>query len=184
MVRHMAWMCVVLAATAAQAQEAQRLQYRTDGQPERVIGVYAEVRVRAEASPPAGVVLPKFAGDRPLFAKWITPRVPAGHLWLALDQSGKEGAYDRLYVDTNADGSLADETPVAAEHAEAANDPDAPVAYGRKLNQQTARFAAVKIIFPGKDGPRARSALSSRQRPRTPEPVITCPSRTLSFSHA
>jgi len=153
MVRYVAWMCMVLAATVTQAQEAQRLQYRTDGQPERVIGVYAEVRVRAETSPPAGLAVPKFAGTRPLFAKWITPRVPAGHLWLALDQSAKQGAYDRLYADTNADGSLADETPVAAEQAAAANDPDAPVSYGRKLNQQTARFAAVKIIFPGKDGP-------------------------------
>jgi hypothetical protein len=79
--------------------------------------------------------------------------VPAGHLWLALDQSAKQGVYDRLYVDTNADGSLADETPVAAERAEAATDPNAPVAYGRKLNQQAARFAPVKVLFPGKGGP-------------------------------
>jgi len=42
---------------------------------------------------------------------------------------------------------------VAAERAVAANAPDAPVAYGRKLNQQTARFAAVRIFFPGKDRP-------------------------------
>jgi len=153
MVRHIAWMCMILAATVAQAQEAQRLQYRTDAQPERSLGVYAEVRVRAEPSPPAGLALPKFAGERPLFARWITPMVPAGHLWLALDQSAKQGVYDRLYVDTNADGSLADETPVAAERAEAATDPTAPLAYGRKLNQQAARFAAVKILFPGKDGP-------------------------------
>jgi hypothetical protein len=81
---------MILAATAAQAQEAQRLQYRTDGPPESVIGVYAKVRLRAETSPPAGLALPKFAGDRPLFAKWITPMGPAGHLWLALDQSGKQ----------------------------------------------------------------------------------------------
>jgi hypothetical protein len=153
MMRHMAWMCMILAATAAQAQEAQRLQYRTDAQPDKSLGVYAEVRVRAAPSPPAGVALPKLAGDRPLFAKWITPMVPAGHLWLALDQSAEQGVYDRLFVDTNADGSLADETPVAAERAEADNQPGAPVAYGRKLNQQTARFAAVKILFPGKDGP-------------------------------
>jgi len=144
---------VLAVTTAAQAQEAQWLRYRVDRQPERALGVYAEVRLRAEPSPPAGLAVPTFAGTRPLFAKWITPRVPAGHLWLALDQSTKQGAYDRLYVDTNADGSLADETPIAAEQAEAANDPDAPVAYGRKLNQQTARFAAVKILFPGKDGP-------------------------------
>jgi len=144
---------MILAATVTQAQEAQRLQYRADGQIEKSLGVYAEVRVRAEPSPPAGVALPKFAGDRPLFAKWITPMVPAGHLWLALDQSAKQGVYDRLYVDTNADGSLADETPVVAERAEAATDPNAPVAYGRKLNQQAARFAPVKVLFPGKDGP-------------------------------
>jgi hypothetical protein len=85
MVRYIAWMCMILAAAAAQAQEAQRLQYRTDGQPEKSLGVYAEVRVRAEPSPPAELALPKLAGDRPLFARWITPMVPAGHLWLALD---------------------------------------------------------------------------------------------------
>jgi hypothetical protein len=99
-------MCVILAAAAAQAQEAQRLQCRADGELEKSLGVSAEVRLRAETSSPPGVALPKFAGIRPLFAKWITPRVPAGRLWLALDQSGKEGAYDRLYVDTNADGGL------------------------------------------------------------------------------
>jgi hypothetical protein len=155
MIRQIACLCVVLAATAAQAQETQRLQYRTDGQPEGVIGVYAEVRLRADPSPPAGVALPKFSGDRPLFAKWITPMVPAGHLWLALDQSAKQGAYDRLYVDTDADGSLADETAVPAEQAEAASGPDAPVSYGQKLSQQSARFAAVKVLLPGKDGPAA-----------------------------
>ncbi len=155
MIRHMAWMGVMLAATATQAQDIQRLEYGTDGSLERSIGVYSEVRVRADPSPPAGLALPKFTGDRPLFAKWITPRVPAGHLWLALDQSAKQGAYDRLYVDTNADGSLADETPVAAEQAEAAANPNAPVAYGRRLSQQTARFAPVKVLFPGKDGPAA-----------------------------
>jgi hypothetical protein len=172
----MAWMCMILAATAAQAQEAQRLQYRTDGQPERVLGVYAEVRLRAETSPPAGVALPKFVGTRPLFAKWITLMVPAGHLWLALDQSGKQDVYDRLYVDTNADGSLADEAPVAteapapvaaaavrvaeaapqaAETVPAAPETAAPPRARLVVEEQTARFPTVKVLFPGKDGPTA-----------------------------
>jgi hypothetical protein len=173
MVRHIAWMCMILAATAAaQAQEAQRLQYRTDGQPERSLGVYAEARLRAETSPPAGVALPKFSGDRPLFAKWITPRVPAGHLWLALDQSAKQGVYDRLYVDTNADGSLADETPVAAEApvaaaavrpaktapratetVPAAPETAAPPRARPAVEEQTARFPTFKVLFPAKNGP-------------------------------
>ena len=173
MVRHIVWMCIILAATAAGAQEAQRLQYGTDGRLERSLGVYSEVRVRAEPSPPAGLALPRFTGDRPLFAKWITPGVQAGHLWLALDQSAKQGAYDRLYVDTNADGRLADETPVAvespapvaaaavrvaeaaprvAEPAPAAPEAAAPPRARLAVQNQTARFAAVRILFPGKDG--------------------------------
>ena len=169
---------VLAVTTAAQAQEAQWLRYRVDRQPERALGVYAEVRLRAEPSPPAGLAVPTFAGTRPLFAKWITPRVPAGHLWLALDQSTKQGAYDRLYVDTNADGSLADETPIAAEApapvaaaavrvaevapraaprvaapVPAASEEAAPPRARLAVQEQAARFAAVKILFPGKDGP-------------------------------
>lgn len=180
MVRYMALVCVVLAAAAAGAQEVQRLEYQTDAHLERSIGVYSDVRVRAEPSPPAGLALPAFTGDRPLFAKWLTPRVPAGHLWLALDQSAKQGAYDRLYVDTNADGSLADETPVAseapapvaamvervaeaappaaprvAEPAPAAPEAAAPPRARLTLETQTARFPTVKVLFPDKDGPTA-----------------------------
>lgn len=65
MIRQITWMCAVLAATVATAQEAQRLQYRTGEQPDRTLGVYAEVRLRVETSPPAGLALPKFAGPRP-----------------------------------------------------------------------------------------------------------------------
>ena len=180
MIRRMTWMCMLIAATAAQAQDVQRLQYGTDVHLERSIGVYSEVRVRADPSPPAGLALPKFTGDRPLFAKWITPRVPAGHLWLALDQSAKQGVYDRLYVDTNADGSLADEAPVAAEApapvaaaavlgagaappaaprvaepAPAAPEAAAPPRARLAVRNQIARFAPVKVLFPGKDGPAA-----------------------------
>jgi len=176
MIRHMTWMCMLITATAAQAQEAQRLQYGTDGQLERSLGVYAEVRVRAEPSPPEGLAVPTFTGARPLFAKWMTPRVPAGHLWLALDQSAKDGVYDRLYVDTNADGRLADETPVAAEvpapvaaaavrvaeaaprvaePAPAAPEAAAPPRVRLAVQNQTARFAPVKVLLPGKDGPTA-----------------------------
>ena len=129
--------------------------------------------MRAEPSPPAGLALPRFTGDRPLFAKWITPGVQAGHLWLALDQSAKQGAYDRLYVDTNADGRLADEAPVAvespapvaaaavrvaeaaprvAEPAPAAPEAAAPPRARLAVQNQTARFPAVKVLLPGKDG--------------------------------
>lgn len=176
MIRQIAWMCMILTVTAAQAQDVQRLQYGTDAQLERSLGVYSEVRVRAEPSPPAGLTVPTFTGARPLFAKWMTPRVPAGHLWLALDQSAKDGAYDRLYVDTNADGSLADETPVAAEvpapvaaaavrvaeaaprvaePLPAAPEAAAPLMARPTVQTQAARFPTVKVLLPGKDGPTA-----------------------------
>jgi hypothetical protein len=99
MVRHIAWMCMILAATAAQAQETQWLQYRSAKEPHQFLGgAVGATELKVETEPPAGVKVLKFASDRPLFAKWITPMAPAGYLWLALDQSGMEGAYDHVQL--------------------------------------------------------------------------------------
>jgi len=63
--------------------------------------------------------------------------VKAGFLWMAFDRSRKAGPYDRLYIDSNANGSLADET---------AQKPNTSYEFGGS-------FAPVKVLLTGDDGP-------------------------------
>ena len=139
--------CVLLLAGIARAEEQQWLQYRTATEPYRVLGGYVGGRaceVTAEA--PEGVSLPKLTGAKPLFAKWVTPMVKAGFLWVALDQSKKQGPHDRLYVDLSGDGGLADESPVEARGS------DADTA-GLPADYERTEFGPVKVLFKGDDGP-------------------------------
>ncbi|HUU91845.1 MAG TPA: hypothetical protein VM238_11640 [Phycisphaerae bacterium] len=135
-----AWVLVsVLAAAAALGQEAQRLAYRSPT--ERGFNVMGarSAHLSVQEDPPPGVALPAPTGRQPRFARWSTPMVPAGHLWLMLCRSGKDNVYDRLYVDTDADGSLADETVVQAQET----DP----------GLLRAGFPLVEVRFPGEGGP-------------------------------
>jgi len=86
---------------------------------------------------PTGVKLPQFKGQNQLFAKWLTPMVKSGWLWIALDRTHKQGPYDLLYIDSNGNGSLDDETAVAAY----------------RTDQRSAYFGPVKVIFEVEDGP-------------------------------
>ena len=79
-----------------------------------VVGDRSGARIEAQVEPPAQVGLPKFISATPVFGKWITPRVRQGHLWAAVERTRKDGPYDRLFIDTNGDGSLADEDAVTA----------------------------------------------------------------------
>jgi hypothetical protein len=85
---------------------------------------------------PEGVKLPKFKGE-PLFDRWTTPMVKAGFLNLALDRSTRNGPYDLLYLDRNADGHLADEEVIKPYRTES----------------RSANWGPVKIVFDGEDGP-------------------------------
>jgi len=67
------------------------------------------------------VALPRFASDVPLYGsiRFATPAC-AIETRLALDESGGMGAgYDRVFVDTDADGDLAEEAPVDLQTAPA-----------------------------------------------------------------
>ena len=86
---------------------------------------------------PAGINLPQFKADHQYFAKWPTPMVTAGHLWVACDRSHKHGPYDLLYIDSNRNGHLDDETVVKAN----------------RTDQYSAYFGPVKVIFEIEDGP-------------------------------
>ena len=86
---------------------------------------------------PSGMKLPTFKADETYFTKWPTPMVKDGHLWIACDRSHKYGPYDLLYIDSNGDGRLDDETVVKAN----------------RTDQYSAYFGPVKVIFEVEDGP-------------------------------
>jgi len=97
---------------------------------------------------PRGVALPKFRCKDPAFVLWTVgvgkltgPAERDKGLWIALDRSRADGPYDTLYVDANGNGSLADETPVHADHAVFRDGHSYSV------------FGTVRICLPGKDGP-------------------------------
>ncbi len=60
-----------------------------------------------------------------------------GFLWIALDRTTELGPYDRAYIDSNGNGSLADETPVSTYRKES----------------KRAYFKPAKLIFEIEDGP-------------------------------
>ncbi|UCG57034.1 MAG: hypothetical protein JSU70_19490, partial [Phycisphaerales bacterium] len=108
-------------ASVVQAQQQQWLQYRTSRDSLQMSGGLSTVNPDLTSESPAGVDLPDFECDVPYFAFWPTPMVPAGGLWLAFDRKGNRGPHDLLYLDSNGDGSLADESVLQAYGADARN---------------------------------------------------------------
>lgn len=130
----------VLAACAAGpagAQEQQWLQYRTAVEPHNHDAWGGSQQVQPSEELPGGVEMPELTGDAPQVARWQTPLAPGGFVWVVLDRSRKRGPYDRLFIDTDCDGKLADETVVEPIQADA----------------YRTQFGPVKIVFPSEDGP-------------------------------
>jgi hypothetical protein len=119
----------------------QWLSYRTGDGVERLVGKMPGQTLRLTATKPEGVALPKFQAADPLFGQWKTPTVKSGGLWMALDRSAPGKPYDRLFIDTNANGSLADEEPIK------------PVGNLSAEQFQNMTFPPVKLLLLGPDGP-------------------------------
>jgi hypothetical protein len=119
------------------AQQEQWLQYHSSREAGQIFGQMGSQMLELSAQQPAGVKLPQFKGQNQLFAKWPTPMVKSGWLWIALDRTHEQGPYDSLYIDSNGNGSLDDETAAAAY----------------RTDQQIAYFGSVKVIFQIEDGP-------------------------------
>jgi len=126
----------VTVTSFAQGDGEQWLQYTTSPQYIRIPYRVYEPVCESTKTAPDGVALPAFKGSTQLYAKWLTPMVEAGYLWMAFDRTGLHG-YDALYIDSNCDGSLAGETPVKPLF----------------VTGDGTRFEAAKIVFPGEDGP-------------------------------
>jgi len=119
------------------AQQEQWLQYHSSREARQILGEMGSQTLELSTQQPAGVKLPQFKGESQLFAKWPTPMVKSGWLWIVLDRTHEQGPYDLLYIDSNGNGSLDDETVVTAY----------------RTDQRSAYFGPVKVIFEVEDGP-------------------------------
>jgi hypothetical protein len=125
-----------LFVSPAEAQERQLLEYRSAREAWRTIGSLSRKYLEVIYKRPQDVELPELESRDPLFYRWPTPMVKAGGLWIALDRSSASEVRDRLFIDSDGDGSLKDETAVIAYKAESRH----------------AYFGPVKVVFEGKDG--------------------------------
>ena len=119
------------------AEELQWLQYRSAREARQIVGDMGMESAELSGYKPKDVELPEFKGEEPLFAKWSSPMVEGGHLWIAFDRTHKHGPHDSLFIDSNGDGRLSDETATAAYRTE----------------QYRTYFGPVKVVFEGEDGP-------------------------------
>jgi len=124
-------------AVAAQASERQWLRYYSGRETRQILGNIGSQQISLSTDRPAGIKLPEFISNSPLFGKWLTPMVKSGQVWMALDRSKKDGPYDSLFVDSNTNDNLADETVVRAYQAE----------------RLRSNFGPVKVVFDLEDGP-------------------------------
>ena len=119
------------------AQDEQWLQYHS-AREVSLVGISSNTKLlEIIEEKPADVKMPEFKGDNPLFAKWQTPMVESGFLWIALDKTKENGIHDSLYIDSNADGNLDDETAITPY----------------RTTQSYVYFGPVKVVFEIEDGP-------------------------------
>ncbi len=125
-----------LFVSSAEAQDRQLLEYRSAREASRTIGSEPYKRLKVTHERLQDADLPEFQSRDPLFYRWPTPMVKAGSLRIALDRSETSRVRDRLFIDSDGDGSLKDETAVIAH----------------KTSSQHASFGPAKVVFEGEDG--------------------------------
>jgi len=128
---------LLVLTSPAGAQDEQWLQYHSEQEAMQIVGDMMRSNLRLTSEKPQGVELPDFKTEEPFFASWSTPMVDSGQLWIAVDRLAEKGRWDQLYIDSNVNGHLNDETPVKAY----------------RTDQYYTYFGPVKIVFEGEDGP-------------------------------
>jgi len=132
---------LLVLTSAAPAQDEQRLQYHSARQAWRIVGDMGASNPKVVSEEPEGVELPDFKCNDPFFARWSSPMAASGGLWMAFDRQNKQGRpYDLLYIDSNGDGNLADESAIASYEVD-------------YRNSRRTSFGPIKVIFEGEDGP-------------------------------
>jgi len=117
--------------------QEQWLGYRSTREARQVIGDMSRHNIKVSTDKPEGLELPEFTAEEVVFGKWSSPMAKGEHLWIALDKSNKDGMYNRLFIDSDGDGSLSDEQPVESYRTE----------------HRYTYFGPVKVVFEGEDGP-------------------------------
>jgi hypothetical protein len=127
----------ILFASQAYAEGEQWLRYNYGSDTRQAGASMHPLKVTKDR--PAGVELPAFNDSQPMFAVWESPMAKGGKVHIALDRSDKKKSYDLLYIDSDCDGSLKDETPVKAT----------------SKDEYYNTFGPVKVLLEGDDGPTA-----------------------------
>ena len=128
---------LLILTSPAPAQDEQWLQYHSEREAQQIVGDRGWSTPKLTSEMPQGVEIPPFKSTEPFFAKWSTPMVETGYLWISFDRTHKNGPYDRLYIDSNVNGHLNDETVITAY----------------RTDQDYTYFGPVKVVFQGEDGP-------------------------------
>ena len=131
------WITILILTSAAGAQDEQWLQYHSEREAMQIVGDMTRSNLKLTSEKPQGVELPDFKTEEPFFTSWSTPMVDSGRLWIAVDRSAEKGRWDQLYIDSNVNGHLNDETAIKAYRTE----------------QYYTYFGPVKVVFEGEDGP-------------------------------
>lgn len=127
----------VLLAFIARVQGRQQLQYRSSRDARKIVGGLGYQRLGLTAEKPEVMNLPDFKERYPLFFKWSSPMAQSGHLFIAIDCTDHNGSHDLLYIDTNGDGNLKDET----------------VIHAYRTNSRYTYFGPVKITLENEESP-------------------------------
>lgn len=131
------WITILILTSAAGAQDEQWLQYHSEREAMQIVGDMTRSNLKLTSEKPQGVELPDFKTEEPFFTSWSTPMVDSGRLWIAVDRSAEKGRWDQLYIDSNVNGHLNDETAIKAYRTE----------------RSYTYFGPVKVVFEGEDGP-------------------------------
>ena len=128
---------ITLLVSLVQAQDKQWLQYHSSREARQSVGSTGSQSMKSTTERPEGVELPVLKDNEPLFFKWSSPMANNGHLLMAIDRTSASGAHNLLYIDSDGDGDLKDETVIEAY----------------RTNSTHAYFGPVKVTFEGEDGP-------------------------------
>ncbi len=141
------YICLAVAITLllltppAQAQDEQWLQYHSERQAQRIVSDMGTSTPEVTSDKPTNIQFPDFICDEPFFAFWPSPMVTPGGLWMAFDRQNKTGQpYDLIYIDSNANSNLTDESAVKSYELD-------------YRDSRRTKFGPIKVIFEGEDGP-------------------------------
>jgi hypothetical protein len=129
-------LATILLPQAAGAQEQQWLQYRSSRDARAIATDISSPYLKTISEGPESAKLPDLK-EEPLLYKWSSPMAKDGYLFIALGRDQGRGLRDLLYIDSNGDGSLRDETAIKAYRAQS----------------EHSYFGPVKVTFEGADGP-------------------------------